>query len=226
MPSPRQGAGVEGARRRAEREVRDEVRAHTSGLVGLIGEEIVVVVRPEVADRCSRRILERLSTSCPSSGPGIGVSDPHGSLGDLETAYREALTAAAVSEKISHKLVRFTDLGLYRLFFDAQHADRVEEYIDRWLEPLLRYDAAHRTQLVETLACHLSGAGRAEVAAKLSIHPSTLKYRLRRIREIFGIDFVDTESRFNIELALRLVQVTRDLRASGQHGSPIGQEER
>src|SRR5205085_3224321 len=94
MPSPRQGAGVEGARRRAEREVRDEVRAQTSGLVGLIREEIVVVVRPEVADGCSRRILERLSTSCPSSGPGIGVSDPHGSLGDLETAYREALTAA------------------------------------------------------------------------------------------------------------------------------------
>jgi sugar diacid utilization regulator len=215
-PSPRQTAGVEDPRRRVEREVRDEVRAHTSGLVGLIGEEIVVVVRPEAADGCSRRIFERLSKSSGTSGPGIGISDQHNSLGDLEAAYREALTAAAVSERISHKVVWFTDLGLYRLFFDAQHADRVEEYIDRWLEPLLRYDADHHTHLVETLACHLTGAGREEVAAKLSIHPSTLKDRLRRIREIFGVDFDDTESRFNIELALRLVQVTRDLRTIGQ----------
>ena len=198
IPSRRQGPALEEARRRAEREVRDEVRAQTTGLVGLIGEEIVVVVRPEAADGCSRRILERLVTSSPTSGPGIGVSDPHSSLGDLEAAYREALTAAAVSERISHKVVRFADLGLYQLVFDAQHADRVEEYIDRWLEPLLRYDAAHHTQLLETLTCHLSGASREEVAAKLSIHPSTLKYRLRRIREIFGGDFVEAESRSSI----------------------------
>jgi DNA-binding PucR family transcriptional regulator len=215
IPSPRRGRGVEETRRSAEREVRDEVRAQTSGVVGLIGEDIVVVVRPEAVEGCSRRILERLNTSYPDSRPGIGVSDPRSSLSDLEAAYREAVTAAAVSERVSRKVLQFADLGLYRLFFDPQHADRVEEYIERWLGPLLRYDAAHHTELVRTLECQLSGAGREEVASKLSIHPSTLKYRLRRIREVFGLDFADAESRFNVELALRLVQVMRDVRAAG-----------
>jgi|GEM_PF-2407795 len=212
IPAPRDG---EALRRRAEREVRSEVRSRTAGLVGLIGDDIVVVVRPEAAEGCGRRILERLGAALPQRRPGMGVSDPRPTLAELEPAYREAVTAAAVTERVGRDVLRFGDLGLYRLFFDAQHADRVEEFIERWLGPLLRYDTAHHTDLVETLAAQLAGAGRDEVAAKLCIHPSTLKYRLRRIREIFGVDFADAESRFNVELALRLVQVMGDMRAAG-----------
>jgi hypothetical protein len=107
---------------------------------------------------------------------------------------------------------------LYRLFFDADHADRIEEHIERWLGPLLHYDAQHHTELVETLAAHLTGASREEVAAQLFIHPSTLKYRLRRIREIFNLNLSEAESRFNVELALRLVQMRRYIRAPGGEG--------
>lgn len=209
------GLATEAARRRAWWEVRDQVGAITGGLVGIIGEEIVAIVRPEAAEACGRRIVERLAAAFPEAHPAIGISDPRPSLEDLDAPYREALTAVAVSERVDTEVLRFGDLGLYRLFFDAQHADRIEEHIERWLGPLLRYDTRHHTELVETLAAHLAGRSREEVAARLFIHPSTLKYRLRRIREIFSPDFADAESRFNIELALRLVQMRRYIRAPG-----------
>ncbi len=216
MGSPQTaGLGTETARRRAWREVRDQVGATIGGLVGVIGGEIVAIMRPEAAEVCGRRIIDRLASSFPGARPVIGVSDQRPGLDDLEASYREALTAAAVSERIGTEILRFGDLGLYRLFFDAQHADRIEEHIERWLGPLLRYDTRHHTELVETLAAHLAGTSREEVAARLYIHPSTLKYRLRRIREIFSPDFADAESRFNIELALRLVQMRRYIRAPG-----------
>jgi DNA-binding PucR family transcriptional regulator len=216
MGSPQTaGLGTETARRRAWREVRDQVGATTGGLVGVIGGEIVAIMRPEAAEVCGRRIIDRLASSFPGARPAIGVSDQRPGLDDLEASYREALTAAAVSERIGTEILRFGDLGLYRLFFDAQHADRIEEHIERWLGPLLRYDTRHHTELVDTLAAHLAGTSREEVAARLYIHPSTLKYRLRRIREIFSPDFADAESRFNIELALRLVQMRRYIRAPG-----------
>lgn len=204
--------GGESARRRAALEVRDEVRSLTRGLVGALGDETVCVVRPEAADPCGRRILKRLSLDSGVGPVTIGVSDPRSSLEDLEGAYREALTAVALAEGLSRDLLHFADLGLYRLLFDLEHVERIDEHIDRWLGPLLAYDALHHTDLVETLACHLAGTGRDEVAAELSIHPSTLKYRLRRIREILAFDFGQAESRFNIELALRLAQSRRAIR--------------
>lgn len=207
--------GGEAARRRTWWEVRDQVGATAGGLVGVIGEEIVAIVRPEAADACGRRIIERLAAAFPEARPAIGISDPRPGLEDLDAPYREALTAAAVSERVGRGVLRFGDLGLYRLFFDTDHADRIEEHIERWLGPLLHYDAQHHTELVETLAAHLTGASREEVAAQLFIHPSTLKYRLRRIREIFNLNLSEPESRFNIELALRLVQMRRYIRAPG-----------
>jgi hypothetical protein len=37
----------------------------------------------------------------------------------------------------------------------------------------------------------------------LSIHRSTLKYRLQRIRELSGYDLNDPETHFNLQLATR-----------------------
>lgn len=215
--------GGEAARRRTWWEVRDQVGATAGGLVGVIGEEIVAILRPEAAEACGRRIIERLATAFPQARPAVGISDPRPGLKDLDASYREALTAAGVCERVGRGVLRFGDLGLYRLFFDADHADRIEEHIERWLGPLLHYDAQHHTELVETLAAHLTGASREEVAAQLFIHPSTLKYRLRRIREIFNLNLSEAESRFNVELALRLVQMRRYIRGPrGEDGERPG----
>lgn len=48
--------------------------------------------------------------------------------------------------------------------------------------------------LVETLAAHVAEAGRrADTAKRLHVHPNTLDYRLKRIREITGVDPVDRD---------------------------------
>ena len=57
---------------------------------------------------------------------------------------------------------------------------------------------------VETIAVYLECGGSHEQAAEsLIVHRSTLKYRLRRIREISGYDLADRDTRFHLELATR-----------------------
>ena len=68
----------------------------------------------------------------------------------------------------------------------------------------MNYDAVHHTRFVDTLRHYFDDSGHEQMAVALSIHPSTLKYRLRRIREILDIDLTRPDLRFNIELALRL----------------------
>ncbi len=43
-----------------------------------------------------------------------------------------------------------------------------------------------------------------QAAARLRVHPNTLRYRLDRIREISGVDLEDPETRLNLAVALRV----------------------
>jgi hypothetical protein len=73
------------------------------------------------------------------------------------------------------------------------------------LAPLAGETAASRERLRETLAAWLAEQGRTErVAAALHVHPQTVRYRLGRLRELFGTALDDPDARFELELALRV----------------------
>jgi DNA-binding PucR family transcriptional regulator len=57
------------------------------------------------------------------------------------------------------------------------------------------------------------GGGYDATAAALSVHRSTLKYRLQRIREISGHDLADPDTDFNLQLATRAWRTLQTLRA-------------
>jgi hypothetical protein len=72
------------------------------------------------------------------------------------------------------------------------------------LAPLDDETPASRERLIETLAAWLRHRGRTEaVAAALHVHPQTVRYRMGRLRELYGDRLDDPDARFEIELALR-----------------------
>jgi hypothetical protein len=72
------------------------------------------------------------------------------------------------------------------------------------LAPLDGLSAGSRRRLETTLAAWLAEQGRVgAVAAALGIHPQTARYRLRRLRELFGGELDDPDGRFWLEVALR-----------------------
>ena len=72
------------------------------------------------------------------------------------------------------------------------------------LAPLDGETEASRARLTDTLLAWLRGRGRTEqVAAELHVHPQTVRYRLGRLREIYGDRLEDPDFRFELELALR-----------------------
>lgn len=71
---------------------------------------------------------------------------------------------------------------------------------------LIRTDLAAGGELVRSLAAYLDAAGDVPRAARdLVLHPNTLRYRLRRARERFGVDLDDPDTRLLLTLAVRLV---------------------
>jgi sugar diacid utilization regulator len=76
------------------------------------------------------------------------------------------------------------------------------------LADVARYDTEHRTPLLESLRVYLESFGdMVGAAARLHVHPNTLRYRLRRIRELTGLDLEDPDARLAVALQLRLATV-------------------
>jgi hypothetical protein len=72
------------------------------------------------------------------------------------------------------------------------------------LAPLAGETELSRERLGSTLDAWLRHRGRTEAVAKaLHVHPQTVRYRLARLRELFGNRLDDPDDRFELELALR-----------------------
>jgi DNA-binding PucR family transcriptional regulator len=81
----------------------------------------------------------------------------------------------------------------------------------------LDYDKRHRSDLLATLAQYFdSGCNIDQAAAVLSIHRSTLKYRLKRVRELLGQDLNDGSTRLDLHLATRVWLTLESLRRTEQ----------
>ncbi len=76
------------------------------------------------------------------------------------------------------------------------------------LAPLQRLRPAQRDRLAGTLLVWLQhGCNANEVAARLHVHPQTVRYRLRQVDDLFGDQLRDPDRRFELEIALRARQM-------------------
>lgn len=79
------------------------------------------------------------------------------------------------------------------------------ELADPRVDSLLDYDREHGAEFFESASAYLAAHGDVRAAAgELGIHPNTLRYRIRRIEHLLGIDLTDPSDRLLLELQLRL----------------------
>jgi DNA-binding PucR family transcriptional regulator len=75
---------------------------------------------------------------------------------------------------------------------------------ERRLSPLSGMRSPQRERLAETLLSWLQcGHNASEVAARLAVHPQTVRYRMRQLDELFGDQLHDPAAQFEMQLALR-----------------------
>jgi hypothetical protein len=137
----------------------------------------------------------------------LGPTVPRGELGEawsIASAALRATTAGAIgSDGLLHADEHLPEL---LLFESGALAGRLAE---QRLAPLDDLTPAGRTRMEETaLAFVQHGGNAAAMARALHLHPQTIRYRLNRLRELFGDQLADPEFRFELELALRSRQIS------------------
>jgi hypothetical protein len=126
-------------------------------------------------------------------GPTVSLAEAPRSLRWAGLAVKLADRAGAV-----HAEDRLADLAL-RAEPEILGALRA-----RALLPLSGETERSRRRLEQTLRAWMRHRGsQAAIAAELSVHPQTVRYRVRRLRELFGEALTDPDRRFELEVALR-----------------------
>jgi sugar diacid utilization regulator len=185
-----------GAVRRAMR------RGRQAGLFETWSGAVAIVTADQVSwEQFRRAIVSDLGGQCY-----IGVGGFCARPSELPRSLREAQLALRLQKTLlpGSGACEYPKLGIFRMLAAIPDLTDVDRFVRDWLGSLLDYDERRKAELVHTLTQYLEHGGNYDAtAAELSVHKSTLKYRLQRIRELTGLELNDPDVHFNLQLATR-----------------------
>ena len=158
--------------------------------------------------------------------PGSGAGDPDagGAVAGIGRALAQARQAREVAVLLGGgvHLVDAAGLGSVDLLLATAPALARRAFRASLLTPLLDYDADHGTELVRTLRVFLDCSGSWTKAAEaMFVHVNSLRYRMRRVEELTGLDLGSLADQAALLLALRLADP--GVLARGSTPPPRGQ---
>ena len=163
------------------------------------GAAVVFVPDPDAPGR-RRRLEAALRDRAAALGPTVAWDAALASVVRAVATYR---LAAAGRLGAARGLV-VADDHLADLLLAADPAVAADLAASR-LAPLETLADGPRARLRETLAAWLDRPGQVQaVAAALDVHPQTVRYRVRQLRDLFGERLEDPDARFELSLALRI----------------------
>jgi hypothetical protein len=165
------------------------------------GEFVGALFDPDGPGRHERLQLaaERTGTRL-ALGPAVALSSARESL-----ARARALLALMTAGLAGEDALASADEHQLELLLGAE-PQLAAALAERRLAPLRAIAGdATRANLTQTLRAWLRSPGqRKTIAHELGVHPQTVRYRMTRLRELFGEALDDPDERFELDLALRL----------------------
>lgn len=101
----------------------------------------------------------------------------------------------------------FDELGIFRLLLKIDRSV-LESFVYSYIKPLVDYDRTRGSELLKTLAVYLDSDGsKADTAQKLFIVRQSLYYRLNKIKELLGAEFMNPDNRIALQVSIQAWQL-------------------
>lgn len=142
-------------------------------------------------------------------GATCGVSEQVDSPELVPRGVRQAERAIDLGLRLGRagQLVRYDELGIYRLLCTIGDMRQLMDFARGVLAPLLEYDTEHRAELVHTLSVYLHHHGSHKQSARmLHLHTNTVAYRVARIEAITGLALGDPDDRLVAHVAVKIIE--------------------
>jgi sugar diacid utilization regulator len=160
---------------------------------------------PEAALESARRLATRLQRHGT-----VGISSFYSDPAELGRAIQEAELVLDVLRRSEVPIAEDIGTGTYRLLFRvlASHPEEVRSFFEDTVAPIVAYDGQYATDLVGTLEAYLEqNCNMNATAAAIYAHRHTVAYRLDRVKELTGLDPMQSEDRERLGLGLKAYRI-------------------
>lgn len=184
----------------------------SEGIGVLFFDESGLLENKEAQLRQAEKIRKIASRDAPELAVSIGVAERADTLTDIGRHYRQAAIAATNGRRIwpDRRYYHYLDLGMFQLLPYLQNRQQVDQFIERTLGKLLRYDKKKRAEYLETLELVIASNNLKDTASQLSVHYKTLMFRKQRLEEIMGISLDDFSSKMAVATAVHLMKLREE----------------
>ncbi len=183
------------------------VTVHAAGLrrrsmTEQIGSRVVVLL-PNLADPAAAVATLTAAATAAEAVTGtpvrVGLGAPVRTARTAETSRQQAERVLRVESRAT---VRSFEQLRHRLLTIAVHncLDEHADLLDTRINRLVAEDADAAITLLRYLD---TGSDVSRVATDLAVHPTTVRYRLRRIAKSLDLDLADPDARLSVQLQLR-----------------------
>lgn len=173
------------------------------GVLADFGGPHACLLMPGPADPERRPLLEK---GLAGRRAAVGLTVP---LADATHSLRWARRALSLSRAgiIGEGGVTFCEDHMLALLLLSDEP-LLAQVANRQLRPLDELTPLQRQRLTETFCIWLETRGTAvEIADRLKVHPQTVRYRMRKLEQVFGGPLDDPDARFALEFVLRAARL-------------------
>ena len=152
--------------------------------------------------------LEELTAQLGKNKFRVGIGNAYPQLEMAGKSFKEAYTALSVIKKYHRRkgnLLLFEEIGIHRIFSMLQNTDKVKEFSEDFLQELKKYDEENGNEniLLNTLHEYLLADCSIKLTAeKMYVHPNTISYRIKKIKQIIKHDIDNPEFKMAYLFAL------------------------
>jgi purine catabolism regulator len=191
-------------------------------LIWASGVQVVALVGVDPDDpnpvlEVARRLHSRAEREFPGVLVFVGVSQVCRSVREVPAAYAEVKRFLKFSRAMHwYNAPIFVErLGLYRILLqhEALGPELLQFASDR-LGRLQAYDQEHGGDLLSCLRAYLASCEIKTTAEVLHLHRNSVRYKLQRIEELTQVDLNDAETRFQLQFALKVVDLQSAIKLS------------
>ena len=128
---------------------------------------------------------------------------------DYQPAWRACDRLRSLAQRFGRSgIVSAEDFGPFPVLMSAVDSGEMRGFVETLIGPVAQHDASFGTAYLPTLSAFLDRGCRSQPTADaLGIHVTTLRYRLERLKDLFGLATETPDQRFALQLALQFQQI-------------------
>lgn len=163
---------------------------------------VVNALKQELVMELGEGMLKRANKRMPDRQIYVGVGSQVTDIENLSVSYGRAEAAAKRAMETKTALLRFEEMGLYRLLYRCTDTGLLAQMKQETLSVLEEHDRRHNSNYVETLQRYLELDGSIQAMAQsMFTHRNTIIYRMNNIKKLLGTELDTPAKRLPYQIA-------------------------